>query len=247
MRRHLFLPVLILIAASLACNAVFPPRPEVLWDTSPDAVIVAADTCCGMMYDPNGVTDLRLWGDGRVIWVEYDSHGGRRVLTATLTPDDMSQKLKAIVDSGFFGWKDYYEPPYQIYDAPSTCVNVYLASTSKSVCTLMGDPPNAFYGLSSQVIEGQSGSLYLPETGFLQATPMSGVSVNTPILQWPRDSLGMSLRDAAVGQWIEGEALELAWQIVNDQPFNAIVQEGDTYYNLVLLIPDITRQQPPVP
>jgi hypothetical protein len=188
---------------------------------------------------------LHLWGDGRLIWVEYDNNGGRRVLTATLTPLDMQQALQAIVDAGFFGWKDYYEPPYQIYDAPSTCINVNLTSTSKSVCTLMGNPPDAFYTLTSKIGKGYLGSDLVPTTGYLQATPIEGVSVNNPILHWPVDSLGFSLSETAAGKWIDGEALALAWQVVNTQPFNSIVQEGDTYYTLVLLVPDVTRQQPP--
>ncbi|HLF00584.1 MAG TPA: hypothetical protein VI547_01315 [Anaerolineales bacterium] len=240
---------LIALAAGgfFAYNALFIPHPAVVWDVDPNTLILSVDTCCGMLYEPNGIPDARLWGDGQLIWLEYDSHGARRVLVDILSPDEITNLLQSFVNAGFFGWKDYYEPSSPVYDAPSSCIQVNLKSESKSVCDLMGKPPRDFYELYDYVASGagQLGGDYAPTSGYLSATP-SGPPTNTvPTLNWPAESLGLSLRDAANGAWIEGESLALAWRIVNANPSNPIVLEDDTFYSLILLIPDVTRQQPP--
>jgi hypothetical protein len=64
---------------------------------------------------------------------------------------------------------------------------------------------------------------------------------------WPTEKYGVSLKDAVAGKWLEGEALETAWLAVNANPWGGIVQEGDTYYSLVLQVPGISQMEPPAP
>jgi len=64
---------------------------------------------------------------------------------------------------------------------------------------------------------------------------------------WLADSLGLSLKDAVGGLWIEGEALELVWRIVNGNPWGPVVQEGNDFYQLSLRIPDVSMMAPPTP
>src|SRR5574341_1096981 len=106
---RLLASALCLLASLLACNTLFPPRPEVRWEADPNTLVISADTCCGMLFDPNGIPDARLWGDGRLIWVEYDG-SKRRVVSAALTAAEMTSLLQIFVEAGFFGWKDYYAP-----------------------------------------------------------------------------------------------------------------------------------------
>src|SRR6185503_11389969 len=114
-------PAFCLLAPLLACNTLFAPRPEVKWDTAPGSRVISADTCCGMLYDPNGIPDAQLWGDGRLIWTEYTGPA-RRVLSAGLTSDEATSLVQSFVDAGFFGWKDHYDTGGIVYDAPSTCI-----------------------------------------------------------------------------------------------------------------------------
>jgi hypothetical protein len=246
MRRPLLLPLAFLTLALLACNTLFPPRPAITWDTDPTALIVRDDTCCGMMYDPNGLPTLQLWGDGRMLWVTFDSNNVRHVYTATLTTAQMTALLQKFVDAGFFGFKDSYEPPYQVYDAPNTCLSVTLSTLGKTVCDLMGNAPAKFYDLEADLTNGVTPTEYIPTTGFLTASQINGVPSGVNF-QWPAEALGLSLKDAGSGVWVEGKTLEVAWRAVNAAPFNAIVQEGDAYYSLTVLLPDLTRQQPPTP
>jgi hypothetical protein len=65
--------------------------------------------------------------------------------------------------------------------------------------------------------------------------------------EWSVETTGLSLADAGGGVWVEGEALRLAWDTVNVEPLNAVAKEGERFYSLVLLIPDLTRSAPPAP
>src|SRR5688500_299185 len=115
----------VLILASLACNTLIPPRPEVNWDTRPEALIVRGTFCCGfvpeMVYQ-NYIPDVQIWGDGRMIWTQNGSATNqRRVLEAYLSPNEMTQLLQRAVDDGFFGWQDSYAD-YSVTDMPSQCL-----------------------------------------------------------------------------------------------------------------------------
>lgn len=245
MRRPLLLPLTLLSLAILACNTLLPPKPPVDWDTSATAVVLRADICCGMLYEPNGIPDVQVWGDGRIIWVETGPGPGRRVLTAQLTTIEIKTQLQAFVDAGFFGWRDSYEPAQPVYDAPSDCVSVTLKSASKTVCDMMGNPPAAFNTLQNGLTQGLNGTNFVPARGYLQATSAGAQTSGVP--QWPAQALGVSLKDASGGLWIEGLALEAAWQAVNSSPLQAAASENGTLYNLVLMVPGVTRNQPPGP
>lgn len=245
---RLLASALCLLASLLACNTLFPPRPEVRWEADPNTLVISADTCCGMLFDPNGIPDARLWGDGRLIWVEYDG-SKRRVVSAALTAAEMTSLLQIFVEAGFFGWKDYYAPAEPIYDAPSTCIHITLVGESKSVCETVEGAPKKFGELYANVTSGAGvqGTDYVPMTGYLQSTVWQVTDSGPPAPEWPVESTGLSLKDALGGVWVDGEALRIAWETVNAEPLNSVVQEGDQFYTLILLIPNITRTAPPAP
>ena len=123
----------VLAIAGLACNTLLPPRPAIEWDPSPDAVVVEAHVGGGMLYEPNAVYWARLWGDGRLIWLTNAPSGGaRQVSIAALTPEAMTALLQDFVNAGFFGWEDQYSPGI-IYDAPNTCLRVWLTGAAHGV------------------------------------------------------------------------------------------------------------------
>jgi hypothetical protein len=44
---------------------------------------------------------------------------------------------------------------------------------------------------------------------------------------------------------VEGDALRLAWNVMNNDPLNPVLQDGDSYYQLQLLVPGVTGLEPP--
>ena len=239
-----------LLFSSLACNALFPPRPVVDWDTRPEALIVEANTGGGMVYEPNAIPDGRLWGDGRLVWVEYDGSGARQVLTVQLTPDQQRATLAGFVEAGFFGWDDYYSPGV-VYDAPSTCLRVALVSLTKSVCETLSGAPRAFGPLYGDLASGagQAGAAtpLAPTQGFLTAFAIGpALPEGSTAVAWPAD-LGLPLDSLSqsAGQWLEPAPLALAWEAINAEPFYTLLRDGEIYYQAQLKVPGVTNLEPP--
>ncbi len=233
-----------LLLATLACSTLFAPRPEVTWDNAPDKIIVKATYCCG--YAPeltyiNYIPDAQLWGDGRYVWTTYDDQYRRSVHEAHLTPDEMETLLRHFVDEGFFGLEDSYAD-YSVTDHASQCLRVNLASASKSVCEYYEGAPKNFHQLYGFIHRGPDlkGAPYVPPRGYLTAFDYGEVGASTRDLpEWPADAMGFSLAEAAGGMWVEGAALEFAWQAVNVHEYSASIQENGISYGIGLEIPDL--------
>ena len=61
--------------------------------------------------------------------------------------------------------------------------------------------------------------------------------------------MGVSLASVAAGapQWISGSAASALWNTLHSLPSNLIFEEGDSYYQVALQVPGITRDAPPAP
>jgi len=232
---------------SLACNTLFPPRPPVQWQADPDSVVIQASSGGGMLYESNPMPWARLRGDGQFIWTE-SSGNGRKVKVATLSASQVRQLLQTIVDDGFFGWKDEYSPGV-VYDAPSTCLSVNLTGASKTVCETLSGAPARFHDLLNTLGAGAGavGADFVPQRGYLKVTPQPSGPAQAGVLvvAWPSQQLGLKLAEVGDGKWIEGDALRLAWTVVNDNPLNPILQDGDVFYQAQVLVPGVTGIEPP--
>jgi hypothetical protein len=252
-RRLALIPLIALALAAFACSAVSTatPTPAITWDTSPDKVIVRLTFCCGLVPESfalNYLPDAQVWGDGRILWAQTSNSGERRVLEARLTESEMKALFQRMMDDGFFGWQDNYAD-YTVTDMPSKCLSVELTGKSKSVCEYYKGAPQAFHDLYAHIASGAgaAGADFVPEKAFLTAAPRTFSGPVQPDLHWPVDSLGFSLSEAVGGKWVEGEAAELAWRVVNKNQWGHVVQDGDTYYQLVVQVPGVSQNAPPAP
>lgn len=223
----------------------------VRWNTDPAAVVVSATFCCGFttpLAPLNYIPDVQVWGDGRIVWVERDDGGRRRVLEGRLAEADLAAALQRVVDAGFFGWQDRYADN-RIADAAEQCLAVTLEGRSKRVCEYFAGAPDAFHALYDFLAAGAgaAGVDYLPETGYLISYPLDtqGRPVAEADLVWPAESAGLALAEVVDGAWVEGEALRLAWQAVNANLAGPFVQEGENYYEISLQIPGLSMIAPP--
>jgi hypothetical protein len=242
-------PLVFLLLATLACNTLLPPRPALAWDPAPDAIIVDANVSGGMLYEPNAIYSARLWGDGRLIWLTHDpSSGARQVWAASLPSEAVTDLLDEFVSAGFFGWDDHYSPG-RVYDAPSTCLRVTLATAAHSVCETISGAPVRFRELFSLVASGagQTGAPFVPERGYLVLMPLFGSPPGSQPVGWSPAATGLTLAEAAAtgGLWLEGDALAFVWDAVNANPFQPVFWDGESYYAAQLLIPGVTVIAPP--
>lgn len=247
------LAALALAVASLACTTVLPaPVPELIWDPAADALVVDYECGGGMVpanVYANAIPPLRIWGDGHMLWTGSDAAGGRRVLTAQLSPDEMRGVLQHMADSGFFGFRDEYMPAEPVMDAGGCSLSVQLTGASKRVSVNdFGEPPAAYVELANWLMQGAGavGSDYVPERAYLTAFLILDQPGQAGAV-WPAEGIdGVRLTQAQGGLMVEGEAARAAWEIVNRDP-NTIVESGGASYLISVQVEDVTTQWPTVP
>ncbi len=251
MFRNVGLLAVILLTVLLASCGLFSGyNPKLEWSTSPTETILQATNCCGFVPELvplNYIPDAQLFGDGRLVWVINDIEGGRHVMTTQLGSQQIKDLLKRFVDAGFFQWKDEYADN-TITDIPWQCLQVKLLGKEKQVCEYYRGAPAAFHTLYNDVASGLglTGSDYVPARGYLSAKLLEGINPSeiTMTGEWPANT-GISLQSSATGIWVQGAALEAAWNFVNASYWGNIIRENGRYYQLVLQIPGITMMEPP--
>lgn len=245
MNRPLTLLVTLSLAA-LACVTVLPPRPVLEWNTSSETVVIEAYVVGGMVpmnYHQNYIPEVRVFGDGRVVWVEWQD-ARRTVLEGRLTQNELRTVLEEFSSAGFFGWENFYEPESMIYDAPTATLRVNLLSISKSVSEYVEGAPANYDVLWARVASGAGavGTPFEPESGYLLAWPLN--STNMLITHtWP-DEAGLTLSEVTAGRYVQGEALAAAWRIINENQY-AVIESDGAFYSISLQIPGISYQTPP--
>lgn len=240
-----------LCGATLAC-ATLTPKPAIEWEPAGDQVVLEYNCFGGLVptgYYDNAIAPVRLWGDGRLVWLEY-AGSGRRVLEARLSPDEMRSLLTRVVDAGFFGWPDEIESTTVIYDGSDCSLGVSLKAEQKDVWVRAGaEPPVAFVDLVDWLVAGAgaSGEDVVPERGWLSAIPAGSNADAVSAYVWPADGIdGVRLAEAAQPMAVEGEALTTAWDIVNANRF-ALVESDGMLYTLVVQVQGLTDRWPGSP
>ena len=235
------------IIAWLVTLAACGRRP-VEWDQDPQALIVqyySPYTTAGLAgaYDPNYyIPEIRVWGDGRVVWVE-DSGNARQVLAGQLSEGDMQQLVQTIVDTGFFDWEAGYQE-LGGNSFPPMHLQVNLSDRSHEVSE-HGGAPAEFYMLVDQLTAGAGveGQPLEPAAGYLTVR-LWGTAGDAP--QWPGDALGLTLDQVGQGCTLEGDLLVFAWEQVNANPTAPVyVQSGGQLASIMVQAPGVSYTEPP--
>lgn len=232
---------------ALACNTVAPPRPALEWDPAPDALIIEAYFAGGLRLQNlalNALPAARVYGDGRIIWVEV-TRGPRTVYAGALTREQMTALLTRIADAGFFGWDSQYGPVNEVLDAGTTVLAVTLTSGRTQVAEYFEGAPPKFHELVGWLSGGAdaTGVEYLPPRGYLTALSADDNS-QPPAYRWPEAEASFTLAEATGGRYIDGPALAQAWDIVNTDQFARVESGGEQYY-LVVQVPGLSLVEPP--
>lgn len=227
--------------------------PTALWDTSPGALIISITHCCGFVPEvvvANYLPQAQVWGDGRIVWTQTGANNERIVLEGRLTPEQLASLLAKAKEIGFFEWQELFTDPMAPTDMPSKCIAVTTAERSNRVCEYFQGAPQAFHDFYATLAGGVGveGSPYTPTSGYLVARQVPGPDqAGEPgkYPAWDVSALGASLAGAGEGLWVEGQALQTAWELVNENPWGPMVEEDGKLYHLSLQIPGVSMNQPP--
>lgn len=215
------------------------------WDPSPDAIVAQAATPIKSYhptllpdYTRNYIPEGRLFGDGHIVWATYADDGSRTVMEGYLTQEQMTSLLQDFIDTGFFSWDDAYTSRLPYDNPPSDYLTLNLKSVQKTVRVTMTEPPEGYRELFNRLSSGAGalGTPYQPKSGKLILEETQG----EPLAIWDNEKYPLDLSKAADGLSLEGEALQVAWELVNLGPLAPpIVQIGEKNYKVFLLIPGL--------
>jgi hypothetical protein len=195
----------------------------------------------------NYIPDAQIWGDGRIVWVEYAQDGGRRVSEGKLDKPGVAALLKGAVDQGFFAWEELYTERLAPKDQPTKCLQIQADGLEKRVCEYYRGAPQAFHDFYQLVSSGAglSGKELIPAKAYLKAYPQGPVQAEQLAPEWDVSIQDLRLDQAVNGVWVEGPALEQAWNLINAHPWGTTVRQGDQLYLISLQVPGISLSQPP--
>ena len=242
----------LLVIAGMVWLAFLLSRPEAEWNSSPDTLIIEV-AHHGFEIDYNYIPNVRIWGNGRLVWVEYENesfYGKRRIMEGQLTPEELRDIITQFIEAGFFDWR------------LSDFLSAGLASTSLTVNLLNDSEFRGFenHEISEELRElsdylmggaGAEGVEFVPTRGFLTTyiARETGCGKLETKYQWPKESFGYDLEEIQEyknGVWAEGDDLAFAWQIVNENPDCPLVESDGTTYMIFLIIPKLSYFKLPV-
>jgi hypothetical protein len=192
--------------------------------------------------DYNDLPDVRVWGDGRIVWVVFDAQGHRHVLEGHLTQTEMTTLIQSFITTGFFSrfpvdtWNDTA--------GIATTVSVTLTDRHRSVTKGTRTMTSPQHDLIAQlrVGAGAQGAPFTPTSGrILTYTCEERKMVPCQTAQhWPTAHFGDTLALTHTReQAIVGEPLQLAWRIVNDSREPLVESNGQIYW-IGISIPTIS-------
>ncbi len=251
--------VLVLVAAcrpsSQNIEGSFNPDPNLVqWDHSPQAVVFRADVIGGDddFHARNAIPNCTIYGDNRVVWVNELGPFHIQVLEDRLTDPTISAFIQHLtVDERIYTYDSHLSDLQT-----ETSVNPVVETLKVNVNGLghsgdsLGGWDSSYFPRIVDACQSLSKSpvLVAPSSGWLVAQSVP-FSIAPPIVDWDKDASGLSLAALADGSphWISGAAASQLWDTLHSLPSNLIFDEGDSYYEVALQVPGITRDAPPAP
>jgi hypothetical protein len=228
------------------------PRPEIVYDHDPAALIVEADTLSeerpGTLE--SHVPTLRLYGDGFVVYAGEPALANLGtdaiVMTGHLSEGEVQDILWFIHEAGFFDLKVEESDQELPADVDTAYITVNLTDRSHRVQVYAPDSestPEAFTRVYQRLTEIRPSDAlpFEPDWGTLHARPFGGQV--SDVVRWPEE-MGVRLADAAVtGIPLQSEIFQRVRHLLSGRPGRQAYGEGDDLYQVWLRV-DWPRRLP---
>ncbi|MFN8447454.1 MAG: hypothetical protein U0521_02360 [Anaerolineae bacterium] len=249
--RWIFALALLIAACQPASNTTTTPD-IVYWDRSPQAVLFRADVVGGesAFHARNAVPNCTIYGDNHVVWVNELGPFQIEVLEDRL-PDEV---VSAFVQYLAANERIY---TYQAGRAETPGDDQPVVETVFIDVNNIAHHADSFSGWGADWFPhvlntckhlSQTPVLVAPSSGWVSAETVP-FSMQPPLVTWDAAQMGLSLSEVVGGtaRWISGAGASQLWNMLHSLPSNTIFQDGDSYYQVALQVPGITRDAPPAP
>jgi hypothetical protein len=218
MKRIPSISLLLIFLVVIFGTVVYIETPTPEWDNSAEALLISSGP--GAMHvDYNYIPDVRIWGSGDIVWVEYIKGGERNVYAGQLSRQELQAVVASLIDAGIFSRFLHSDEtcPYPGYDNE---IKVDLRRNDVVYSSRQGDQRLCELAVFLAHGAGAVGSPYHPQRGSLYVfllDEIPGAASTEAEYYWPED-FSFDLQEIYKGsreRLIIGEELDYAWQIVN--------------------------------
>ncbi len=225
---------------------VISPEPKLYYQNDKNTLVISADAqlspAGGLLGEYcNHIPDLRVWGDGRVIFSQYSPDRKRSVKIGNFDKSQIQTLLQLIAKSGFFRPNTPEVP-----NPAGTGYELKVVLTSGTYDYNWTFQPIIY----SDLIKAAGAydlAEFTPERALLVSSPYypDWTQPKTDLPIWPSE-YSFSLAEADKGSWVSGDMLTFLWNSVNNSRY--IVpgfQEDNKSYSIALQVPGVSFAEPP--
>jgi len=229
------------------------------WDRSPSTIVFRADVTGGSTANTfaarNDVPACTVYGDNRVVWLNYVGSYETQVLYDTV-PD---QPIRDFVTNLTINEK-FYEYNAQANLLPATSVQP-VVETLKLAVSGQEHSSDAYSGWDADYYSriltkcqtiSSTPILFEPTAAYVsaQAIPADQPDSSAFNIPWDAAANGLSFSELATSgerRWITDRNVAVLWNLIRNSPSNLRFSEGDTQYYVALEVPNVTRESPQPP
>lgn len=195
----------------------------IVWDHAPNVLVITAT-------DPRGTRLARVWGDGRIIWLNASG-----TQAGHLSESQMRDLLSQVdfPNSGLYAYNSLGEI--------TVVIAGWRRTHSVAAQAISGEAPAQ--ALLARLLNGAeaAGEPYSGGARYVRATVLPNQNVfylGARCVAWPADKTGFSLRSAVGGVWVNGTAADSVLQIA-PRPGSGLVcfSDGTSVYTLEVFPP----------
>jgi hypothetical protein len=226
------------------------------WDRSPSTVVFRVDVTGGeqasSFYALGEIPPCTIYGDGRVIWTTEASSYETQVLIDRVDDDAIREFVEFLAyQERIFSYEAEADllPPADIVPVVET-ITLSINDRTHVTDSFSGWDIDYFRNVLDACRElSPTPAIYEPPGAWLSVIEVSYNS-NLPFIQWNADASGLNLAGTATSdepQWITGQNLRVLWNLLLRSRPDVQFGQAEGVYQIVLQIPNVTRDSPPPP
>lgn len=237
-----------------------PPEAQQLglleWNQDSNYVVLRVDQqylAGSPAQQANEIPSCTVWGDGHVVWLNYitpeNSATQVQLLEAYLNEEQMRALIETVIFSGFYDWESNFIIPNSNNQFIQS-LSLNLFSEERTVSRYSDWPVNGHERIRETCTQASdSPAIFLPDGLWLSAYEVpydDGVGH----WRWYSDAAGFGLDEVSGGnspRWLSGDLAKDVFNttILSNTSVHAL--DGDLSYELVVQVPQVTRDAPPAP
>lgn len=261
MRRIIILGLM--LAGLAACQQAPPPPDQITagsviqWERNPEHIVFRADVVGGVASQlfraRNEIPPCTIYGDNRVVWTNDLGNFNTQVLWDQVTNQQVENFITYLtVVERIFTYEAGIDRQMPGGDEPVVQQITVSVNGQQHLTDSLGGWDMDYFqrvvGVCRQI--SQSPVLFEPLDGAWVSAQLASQNPNVPMIIWDAERTGVSFADLAqTGEriWLNDRNTSALWNIFRTSSPVLQFLVDDTYYEVALEVPGVSRDAPPPP